>query len=322
MTDAAPIIVNIDNYVMAETAKHFANMHKFARGVNRFSHGRRPVPVDRQSIERMNRDTIYSSAIVDISAGATLTVPDAGGRYMSVVVVDENNYTTAILHDGGTYPLSVEEHGTPFVAVLVRILVDPTNARDLEIAHALQQAVSVEANADHDYSPTHYDAASHQTTHNLLKQLGEGMTEASGCNGTRQEVSPIRHMVSAAYGWGGLPTHEVVYINDTRPRAGGHYQLNVREVPVDGFWSISVYNKEGFFEQNAYESYSINNVFAAPNADGSFTINFGDDPKVGENTAENFLYIMPGWSYVVRLYQPRQDVLTGAWLFPSPQLVS
>jgi hypothetical protein len=318
MAASSPIIVNIDNYVVAETAKHFANMHKFARGVNKFSHGRQPVPINRQSIERMNRDTIYSSAIVNISAGATVTVPDAGNRYMSVVVVDENNYTTAILHDSGTYPLSVEQHGSTFVAVVVRILVDPTDLGDLEIAHALQQAVSVAANADDDYIPAHYDEASHQNTHNLLKQLGEGMAEASGCNGTRDEVSQTRHMVSAAYGWGGLPTKEVVYINDATARAIGHYQLNVADVPVDGFWSISVYNKAGFFEQNKFESYSINNVFAVPNSDGSFTINFGDDPSVGEN----FLYIMPGWSYVVRLYQPFENVQEGAWHFPAPQLVS
>jgi hypothetical protein len=318
MADSSPTIVNIDNYVVAETAKHFTNMHKFARGVNKFSHGRRPVPIDRQSIERMNRDTIYSSAIVNISAGATVSVPDAGGRYMSVVVVDENNYTTAILHNSGTYSLSVEEHGSAFVAILVRILVDPTNPSDLEIAHALQQAVSVVANADGDYSPTYYDDASHHTTHNLLKQLGEGMTEASGCNGRRDEVSQTRHMVSAAYGWGGLPTSEVVYINDATPRAVGHYQLNVADVPVDGFWSVSVYNKAGFFEQNTFESYSINDVFAVPNSDRSFTINFGNDPSVGKN----FLYIMPGWSYVVRLYQPRENVQKGTWHFPTPKLVS
>ncbi|MFT4632846.1 MAG: hypothetical protein ACI8PP_002693 [Candidatus Pseudothioglobus sp.] len=317
MANSPPVIVNIDNYVLAETAKHFANMHRFARGVNKFSHGRRPVPIDRQSIERMNRDTIYSSAIVNISAGATVIVPDAGGRYMSVVVVDENNYTTAIMHDSGSYPLSIEKHGTAFVAVLVRILVDPTDPSDLEIAHALQQAVNVVAIADGDYVPTCYDDASHQTTHELLKQLGKGMTEASRCNGTRDEVSQVRHMVSAAYGWGGLPTTEVIYINDATPRAVGHYQLNVIDVPVDGFWSISVYNEAGYFEQNVFESYSINNVFAVPNSDGSFTINFGDDPSVGDN----FLYVMPGWSYVGRLYQPQESVQKGTWRFPAPTLI-
>jgi hypothetical protein len=44
------------------------------------------MPLDKQAVIRMNRDTLYSAAIVDISKGATLTIPDAGNRYLSVMV--------------------------------------------------------------------------------------------------------------------------------------------------------------------------------------------------------------------------------------------
>ena len=318
MPDTSSILVNIDNYIVAETSKHFANTVRFARGVNRFSHARQLIPIAKQSIERMNRDTIYRSAVVNISQGASVTVPDAGERYMSVVVIDENNYTTAIWHNSGTYPLSVAEHGSDFVAVLVRILVDPADPADIAIAHELQRGVGVEAIAGAEYQRPNFDHASHQVVHNLLKQLGEGMTDATACNGTRLEVSPIRHMVSAAFGWGGLPTKEVVYVNDTTQRPLDHHQLTVKDVPVDGFWSISIYNQTGFFEQNAYESYSMNSIFAIPNVDGSYTLNFGSTPEVGQN----FLYIMPGWSYVVRLYQPHAAVISGTWRFPVPVLAS
>lgn len=316
MSDSLIIPVNIDNYIVAETSRHFANTIRFARGINTFSHARQPVPIDRQSIERMNRDTIYSSAVVNITEGATVTLPDAGERYMSVVVIDENNYTTAIWHEPGTYALSVAEHGSDFVAVLARILVDPANPEDLAAAHELQRQLAIEAIASTNYERPNFDPASHQKTHELLKQLGEGLTDATGCNGTREEVSPVRHMVSAAFGWGGLPTSEVVYASDTTPRPVSHHQLTIKDVPVNGFWSISIYNQAGFFEQNAFESYSINNVFAVPNADGSFTINFGATPDVGPN----FLYIMPGWNHVVRLYQPQEPVLSGDWEFPAPML--
>ncbi len=47
------------------------------------------------------------------------------------------------------------------------------------------------------------------------------------------------------------------------------HRLSVGEVPVDGFWSISVYNAKGFFEKNALDSYSFNNLTAKPNKDGS-----------------------------------------------------
>jgi hypothetical protein len=47
------------------------------------------------------------------------------------------------------------------------------------------------------------------------------------------------------------------------------YTLTVRDVPVDGFWSISVYNADGYFQPNDRNAYSVNNVTAKPNDDGS-----------------------------------------------------
>jgi hypothetical protein len=42
------------------------------------------------------------------------------------------------------------------------------------------------------------------------------------------------------------------------------HRLTVRDVPVDGFWSISVDNAKGFFEKNPLDSYSLNNLTAKP----------------------------------------------------------
>jgi len=76
---------------------------------------------------------------------------------------------------------------------------------------------------------------------------------------------------------------------------------DVRDVPADGFWSVTVYNAKGFYEapENAI---SVNNITGKRNADGSMTIRFGGDP-----TTENYLRIMPGWNYTVRLYLPRPE---------------
>ncbi|WP_410969061.1 DUF1214 domain-containing protein, partial [Salmonella sp. SAL4444] len=77
------------------------------------------------------------------------------------------------------------------------------------------------------------------------------------------------------------------------------HKLTVKDVPVDGFWSISLYNGKGYFEKNDQSAYSINNLTAKKDADGSVTVQFGGcDGKVG-----NCLPIMPGWNYIVRLYR-------------------
>ncbi len=79
--------------------------------------------------------------------------------------------------------------------------------------------------------------------------------------------------------------------------------------------SISLYNKDGYFQENEYNAYSVNSVnsvTATPNEDGSFTIHFGGDPK-----SANYLHLTDGWNYTVRLYQPRKEVLEGTWIFPD-----
>lgn len=93
------------------------------------------------------------------------------------------------------------------------------------------------------------------------------------------------------------------------------YSLVVRDVPVDGFWSVSVYNAEGYFQKNPFDAYALNNVTAKKSADGSIAIQFGGcDGRV-----PNCLPTTPGWSYTVRLYRPRAEILDGSWKFPDPQ---
>jgi len=94
------------------------------------------------------------------------------------------------------------------------------------------------------------------------------------------------------------------------------YLDTMRGVPVYGFWSVTLYDDEGWLPVNKYDAYSFNNVTAKKDKDGSITIHFGGDPK-----ADNFLPIVPGWNYIVRLYQPGQEILNGSWTFPDPEAV-
>ncbi|MGE5835551.1 MAG: DUF1254 domain-containing protein, partial [Acidobacteriota bacterium] len=82
--------VNVDNFKRAETHNYFT---KFTadHGLGKFSHRREPTPIEKQDVIRMNRDTLYSSAVVDLGAPATVVLPDAGGRFMSMQVINEDH---------------------------------------------------------------------------------------------------------------------------------------------------------------------------------------------------------------------------------------
>jgi len=67
-----------------------------------------------------------------------------------------------------------------------------------------------------------------------------------------------------------------------------------------------------------YDAYSVNNITAKKNADGGVTIQFGAcDGKI-----PNCLPINDGWNYTVRLYRPREEILSGKWKFPEAQPAS
>ncbi|WP_407108055.1 DUF1214 domain-containing protein [Rhodococcus aetherivorans] len=308
------IPVNVDNFVRAETDRMFLDLQRDAGGINVLRHNREPASVEQQTVIRMNRDTLYSLAIVDTSEGATLTIPDGGRRYMSVMVVDQDHHVDRILHDPGEHRFTADEFPTPYVAVAVRILVDPSDPDDVRTVVSLQDRFRLEVGSSTPFAAPDYDRASLDATREALLALARGLTGFDRMFGARNAVDPVRHLIGTAAGWGGLPTEEAVYIGVDPGLPVGEYELTVGDVPVDGFWSVSVYNAEGFFEPNEHHAYSINNLTGVPNADGSITVRFG-----GGDDADraNHLSVTEGWNYLVRLYRPRAEVLDGSWVFPA-----
>lgn len=303
--------VNADNFIQAETHRMMAGLQRDAGGINVFCHNREPASVDKQTVIRMNRDTLYSFAVVDISAGASLSVPDAGERYLSVMVVNEDHYINRVFHDPGRYQLTVEEFGSPYVVVAARTLVDPRDPDDLVAVAAVQDQLRIEAVAERPFVLPDYETESLDRTRNALLALAAEQVSFERTFGRREDVDQVHHLIGAAAGWGGLPDAEATYVGVSPNLPVGEYELTVGDdVPVDGFWSISVYNAEGFFEPNDQGAYSINNITAARNADGSVTIRFG-------GKGDNSLPITEGWNYLVRLYRPRPEVLAGSWTFPT-----
>jgi len=312
--------VTVDNFTRAESDLYLSNMVKDG-GFGKFLHRREPASIDHQTVIRLNRDTLYSAVIVDLDAGpATVTLPDAGSRFMSLMAVNQDHYVTSVTYSG-TKTFTREEVGTRYVLVGIRTFVDPNDAADIAQVHALQDAVKIEQpGGPGTFEVPDWDQASQNKVRDALLVLASTMPDFRGAFGSREQVDPVRHLLGTAAGWGGNPDKDATYLNVTPAKNDGstNYRLEVGDVPVDGFWSISLYDPKGYFEKNPYDAYALNNVTAQKNAKGSFSIQFGGcDGKI-----PNCLPIMKGWNYIVRLYRPRQEILDGKWTFPDPQPVN
>jgi hypothetical protein len=144
--------------------------------------------------------------------------------------------------------------------------------------------------------------------------MGRTLRDSKRMFGDVGDVDPVRHLIGTAGGFGGNPESDAIYLNVNPEKNDGTtpYVLKVKDVPVDGFWSVSVYNAEGFFEKNAANAYSYNNITAKKDSEGIITIHFGGDPK-----QSNYIPITKGWNYTARLYRPRKEILDGSWKFPD-----
>ena len=301
------IAVNVDNFVRAETERMFAAVLADTGAVNVWSHNRVPTPLDHQLVIRMNRDTLYSTAIIDISNGASISVPDGGDRYVSVMVVNQDHYINRIIHEPGEHELTVDEFDTPYVLVAARVLVDAGRPGDIEVVNELQDQFRLRAASANPPRRCSSTRRPWPPPGGPLLELARGVSGFAGAFGTKADVDPVRHLIGTAAGWGGLPESEAYYLNVDPGLPVGHYRLTVGDVPVDAFWSISLYNAAGYFEPNDRNANSVNSVTAASNGTAR-------SPSTSAARPEwpNSLPIMDGWNYPVRLYRPRPEILDGA----------
>ena len=127
------------------------------------------------------------------------------------------------------------------------------------------------------------------------------------------EITPEQNNMGVAVGIGGLPKEGAVYLFYTS-RSTEPQTLTLRDVP-DGnnaFWSLTVYDKDGF---PSGSSFNLNSAFAIANASGDVVINLGGDSK-----QDNYLEIYPGWNATFRIYNPKPAYFDGSWVRPELEL--
>lgn len=313
------IPVTVDNFIRAESDLYFGNIVR-DDGFGKFMHKREPSPIDEQLVIRTNRDTLYSAAVFDLDSGPVIiTLPDSGKRFMSMQVFDEDEYVVQVVYGAGSHTYGKGRVGTRYIMVGIRTLVDPGDPKDLTTVHALQDAIQVEQKSIGRFEVPNWDSATQKKVRDALLTLGSTLPDMRHAFGAKDHVDPVRRLIGAAAAWGGNPEKDATYLNVTPSQNDGKtvYRLTVKDVPVDAFWSIIVYNKDGYIPKNEHDVYSLNSITAKKGADGSVTIQFGGY----DGKTPNCLPIVPGWNYMVRLYRPRAEVLNGTWKFPEAQRV-
>ena len=308
--------ITIHNLMRAESDTMFRlGMQQYDIGIGELAHIRKVASANEpQPVIRPNQDTMYSAAVVDLSKPVTVTLPEGDGRFQSVLVISQDHFNFAYA-EPGSYELTEEEVGTRFAMLLFRTFIDAGDPDDVPRAHAMQDGIVIEGGGKGPFEAPDWDletlAEARKAVNDLAAAVG---LESSKSFGRRGEIDPLDHLIGLA-GWAGQPAttaEGIVGAVDMNDGKTPHV-VTVRDVPVDAFWSITVYDADGFLAPNDLNRNSYNNTSAAPNDDGSYTIHFGacEDGRI------NCIPITAEWNYTVRLYQPRAEILDGSWTFPA-----
>jgi len=312
--------VTVETFVRAESDFNIrSQMESFGYGLAELHHLRDPIAPDNQPTIRMNQDTLYSGLVMDLSEPVEITLPEIGGRYQSMHVISQDHYMFAEATPG-TYKLTEEEVGTRFATVSFRTFLDVSDPDDIAKAHAAQDGIAFSGGGDGPFETPDWDLEALAVARKALSDIAVLGFNADFAFGRKDEVRPIDHLVGAAAGWGGLPRNAASYVVDSVAANDGEvaHAVTVKDVPVDAFWSVTVYNADGYLESNDLGVNSYNNVSATPNEDGSYTLHFGgcEDGRV------NCIPVTPGWNHSIRFYEPRAEILDGSWTFPELEQVN
>jgi hypothetical protein len=310
--------VTDENYALAETQVIFTRyVKKIAAGTNSsgvgiLMHNKKGADPKGRTIMRVNFDTIYSFAVVDLNEDLTLIMPKTGGRYQTAWIVTEEHYNPMAIEKPGIYTLTKENVGTRYAMIIIRTQANTADPADLVKVNQLQAKLMMKQK-----DRGSYHASNNWDMDEILKMRAKymGFSKTMSTDvmfGKKGEVPLKAHNTGTATGWGGLTPKQAVY-PIYYPTTTKHQTLTLKDVPIKAFWSITVYDDKGYPQT---DTYNINSQFAAVNKDGSVTINFG-----GDKNARNYMEIFKGWNFTLRLYQPTEAYFNGKWVKPELKIV-
>jgi len=320
VSEVQTTVVTDENYGLAESEVIISDYVKRiaaatnSNGVGVFMHLKTGADPKDRTIMRINFDTLYSSALVDLTEDAVLTMPETGGRYQSAWIITDEHYNPMAFVEPGTYTLTQENVGRRYAVIAMRTQANAADPADLAIANALQEQLKLEQKDRGSWAPSNkWDMEQVLAMRAKYQEIGkkEGIT-SEVMFGKKGEVPLKEHNVGTAAGWGGLTAERAVY-PFYFPESDEPQMLTLKDVPAKAFWSITVYDAEGYPQGDVY---NINSQFAVPNEDGSVTIHFG-----GDENAANYMDIFEGWNVILRIYEPTEAYFNGEWVQPELEIV-
>jgi hypothetical protein len=294
------IQVDRSHYQEAEVARNFNKWA--AKGANnKLMHMTTLTPSGPAPTVRMNRDTLYSAAILDTSSGtASITLP-GGDLYQSVMMVDTDGYARKFVLEPGTHSVATD---TKFVWLLVRTGLE----KGMDEARRMQSLITVQGMGKDTYSSPEYDQESLEKLTRIL--IDEAIAEDNGdlyYGNYPGQVEETRRMRSTAAGFGGMNGTNVYKFVEAIPN-DVCMQSTFPDPKATEFFSFTLYDPDGYLMDG---STIINSRDMVPNKDGTFTvsINCGED-AINNITAPGNLETI---GYAWRVYGASEEVENRIW---------
>ncbi len=308
--------VTDENYGLAETQTIIQSfVKKIATatgtdGVGVWMHNKKAANPKDRDVMRKNYDTMYSWIVLDLSTPATLIMNDIGDRYQTMWVISEEHYNPYAFIKPGEYLLTAENVGTPYAIVVVRTQANVTDPADVALANKAQETLEIRQEKKGTYVASHkWDMDELKAMRTKYQTIAKDeKISPDRYFGKKGEPSLKEHNCGTAVGWGGFTKDQAAYV-DYYPTSDAPQSLTLKDVPAKAFWSITVYDKEGFA---VTETYNINSQFAKTEKDGSVIINFG-----GNSSQDNYMETFKDWTFIIRLYLPKENYLDGSWVRPE-----
>ena len=286
--------VTMENYVIAESDWYFNGVQNKV-GVNVWMHDE-PVSKDNQQVIRSNRDVVYSIAIVDVSEGATFTVPKSN-EFQAIHIIDEAHLFHQVVLNGETLEVNADDIEGEYVYLLART----RDSGDVLDTKARQSELTFNAVAKRPYQAKGFSEKEVVAfREELVRQVNTGEQPIAGHDAfgkTIDDVNPHNYLYAAAYGWGGLPMTTAQYV----PLQVTSEQCQTWTLPKpalnwanNGFMSATFYGADGWIK---VDDFYIPHTAMKDNGD---TLSFTTNCRSGDGNAT----VEKGGNLLIRMYLP------------------